>query len=143
MILLRYIAILSAFILSSHAKIQPFTFDKMDKAFEQDQRVILNVYAPWCGHCFAQHGVIKDIQDEYPYEDMLFLEIPYSGAEDIKSELNEKYINAYNKKNPKKQCHLDSRSTIVVMEQKQVVACNAFLTSYTSITQLIKTPLKK
>ena len=130
------------FMQAAFASVQPFNQPAFENALKENKRIVISVKAIWCGHCIAQQSVFKEIMTYPPYSDMLFMNVSYAGDQAVKNQLNEKYIDQYNKDNPKRPCTLSSRSTIVVIDEGKVVACKAFITSEESITRLIQTPTK-
>jgi len=125
----------------SFAAIEPFTTEAFNKSIADGKRVVVAVKAVWCGHCMAQQSIFKDLVTKQPYKSMSFYNLPYFGAEDDKTFLTENYINEYNQKHSKQPCNLASRSTILVIDENKLLACKAFITSETSIEDLIRTPL--
>ena len=84
---LRFAAALaSAFALphaASAAEVKPFTPAAFDAAGAAGRPILIDVSAPWCPTCKAQHPILSNLEAQPKFKDLVVLDVDFDSQKDV------------------------------------------------------------
>ena len=74
---------LTASVSASAAQIEPFTPMAFDAAKAAGKSILVDVSAPWCPTCKAQHPILSGLEAEPKFEDLVVLNVDFDSQKDV------------------------------------------------------------
>ena len=68
---------------SSAAEVEPFTPAAFDAAKAADRSILVDVSAPWCPTCKAQHPILSGLEAEPRFKDLVVLAVDFDSQKDV------------------------------------------------------------
>lgn len=65
------------------AEISPFTPAAFDAAKASGKSILLDVSAPWCPTCKAQHPILAGLEAEPKFKDLVVLNVDFDSQKDV------------------------------------------------------------
>ncbi len=74
---------LTAAVSASAADIKQFTPVAFDAAKAAGKSILIDVSAPWCPTCKAQHPILSDLEAEPKFKDLLVLNVDFDSQKEV------------------------------------------------------------
>ena len=68
---------------ASAAEIAPFTPAAFDAAEAAGKPILIDVSAPWCPTCKAQHPILSNLEAEAKFKDLVVLDVDFDSQKDV------------------------------------------------------------
>ena len=68
---------------ASAADIKPFTSAAFDAAKAAGRPILIDVSAPWCPTCKAQHPILSGLEAEPKFKDLVVLDVDFDSQKDV------------------------------------------------------------
>ncbi len=65
------------------AQIEPFTPAAFDAARAAGKSILVDVSAPWCPTCKAQHPILSGLEAEPKFKDLVVLDVDFDSQKDV------------------------------------------------------------
>ena len=70
------------------AEVKPFTASAFDAAKAAGKPILVDVTAPWCPTCKAQHPVLSGLEADPRFKDLVVLDVDFDSQKDVLRTLN-------------------------------------------------------
>ena len=74
---------LTASVSASAAQIEPFTPAAFGAAKAAGKSILVDVSAPWCPTCKAQHPILSGLEAQPKFEDLVVLNVDFDSQKDV------------------------------------------------------------
>ena len=68
---------------ASAAEVKPFTAAAFDAAKAAGKPILVDVTAPWCPTCKAQHPILSSLEAEAKFKDLVVLDVDFDSQKDV------------------------------------------------------------
>ena len=68
---------------TSAAEVEPFTPAAFDAAKAAGRSILVDVSAPWCPTCKAQHPILSGLEAEPRFKDLVVLAVDFDSQKDV------------------------------------------------------------
>lgn len=69
--------------LAAAAEIAPFTPAAFDAAKASGKPILIDVSAPWCPTCKAQHPILSNLEAQPKFKDLVVLDVDFDSQKDV------------------------------------------------------------
>lgn len=108
----------------SAAELKPFTPAAFDAAKAAGKPILIDVTAPWCPTCKAQHPILSGLEAQPRFKDLVVLDVDFDSQKDVLRQFN-----------------VRMQSTLIGFKGGRETARSTGDTKAASITQLLDTTL--
>ncbi len=70
------------------AELKPFTPAAFDAAKAAGKPILIDVTAPWCPTCKAQHPILSDLEAQPKFKDLVVLDVDFDSQKDVLRRFN-------------------------------------------------------
>lgn len=68
---------------ASAAEVEPFTPAAFDAAKAAGKPILIDVSAPWCPTCKAQHPILSNLEAQPKFKDLVVLDVDFDSQKDV------------------------------------------------------------
>lgn len=72
---------------ASAAEVEPFTPAAFDAAKAAGKPILIDVSAPWCPTCKAQHPILSNLEAQPKFKDLVVLDVDFDSQKDALRQL--------------------------------------------------------
>ena len=65
------------------AEVKPFTTAAFDAAKAAGKPILIDVSAPWCPTCKAQHPILTNLEAQPKFKDLVVLDVDFDSQKDV------------------------------------------------------------
>ena len=65
------------------AELKPYSVAAFDAAKAAGKPILIDVTAPWCPTCKAQHPILSDLESQAKFKDLVVLNVDFDSQKDV------------------------------------------------------------